>query len=114
MQQQAENLKGNLEGKAQFLSKFIRSSELTGKVEETKSTLYQSGNTVVALWEAQSLTHMFCELLSNTSISDEEKLKNFLQFQKAMQGPRSELPWRGWLQPNETSLPDSCDARHPK
>jgi hypothetical protein len=90
--QETEKLKGELEGKAQLLSRLVGKGDLKGEVETERNTVFQSADQVLAAWEANYLSYVFCaSVMSDPSLSVEQRRDAWKQFQQAMQPPKAEL-----------------------
>jgi hypothetical protein len=90
--QETEKLRGELEGKAQLLSRLIGNADLKGAVETERNTLFQSADQVLAAWQANYLSYVFCaSVMSDKSLSVEKRIDAWRQFQQAMQAPKAEL-----------------------
>jgi hypothetical protein len=88
--QETEKLKGELEGKAQMLSRLIGNADLKGAVETERNTLFQSADQVLAAWQANYLSYVFCaSVMSDKSLSVEKRIDAWRQFQQAMQPQKS-------------------------
>lgn len=90
--QETEKLKGELEGKAQLLSRLIGNADLKGAVTTERNTIYQSADQVLAAWQAAYISYVFCaSVLSDKSLSPDKRIDAWRQFQQAMQPPKAEL-----------------------
>jgi len=84
--QESEKLKGELEGKAQMLSRLVGNADLKGAVETERKTLFQSADQVLVAWQANYLSYEFCaSVMSDKSLSVEKRIDAWHQFQQAMQ-----------------------------
>jgi hypothetical protein len=83
--QEQEKIKGELEGKAQFFSRLVAGGNLKGAVEAERRTIYQAADVLQAAWEAAYLSYLFCStVMSDSSISSQEKLSAILVFRQGM------------------------------
>jgi hypothetical protein len=83
--QEDEKIKGELEGKAQFLLRLVGGGDLKGAVEAERRTIYQSADKIQAAWQAAYLSYLFCStVMSDNSISSQEKLSAILVFKQGM------------------------------
>jgi hypothetical protein len=73
--QNDESIKGNLQGKAQFLSKLVGSADLGGQIETTKKELYVQSKDYYPAQQEAYLSYLFCAIISaDTKLSTLEKL----------------------------------------
>jgi hypothetical protein len=81
--EEIENLKGELQGKAQILSRFVGDAGLSGKVENERKSIYQSADKVSAAQQDAYLSYIFCVLImDDNKLSTQEKLKAVNEFKK--------------------------------
>jgi len=87
--QKDESFKGQLQGQADFLSKFVGKAALNGEVEAARKQLYQSSDQFFAAQKDAYLSYLFCLLImGDTSLSTEQKLKALNTFKEPMTGKR--------------------------
>jgi hypothetical protein len=85
---QAEKLKGELAGKAQLLFRSLGTGEFSGTLESEKNTIYQSGDKVLAQWQAAYLGYLFCKaVVSAPNLTPEQKFQYILAFQTKIPRP---------------------------
>jgi hypothetical protein len=90
--QESEKLKGELEGKAQMLSRLVGNADLKGAVETERNTIFQSADQVLAAWQSNYLSYVFCaSVMSDKSLSVEKRIDAWREFQQAMQPPKAAL-----------------------
>jgi hypothetical protein len=83
--QEEEKIKGDLEGRAKFLSGFIGGGDLKGAVEAEHRTIYQAADAIQAAWQAAYLSYLFCStVMSDNSMSSQEKLNAIVVFRQGM------------------------------
>ena len=83
--QEYEKIKGELEGKADFLSRLIANGNLQGAVEAEHRTIYQSADAIQAAWQSAYLSYLFCStVMSDNSMSSQEKLNAIVVFRQGM------------------------------
>jgi hypothetical protein len=69
MKELSEKTKGDLEGKAQAISKFLGSADLGGKIETERKTLYQTSDSSEAVRNDRYLFYVTCILLMKDSVT---------------------------------------------
>lgn len=80
--QNAETIKGDLQGKAQFLSKYIGSADLGGRIEATKAELYAQSPEYYPAQQEAYLSYLFCSILADdTKLDTLAKLQALRDFQ---------------------------------
>ena len=91
---QSENsIKGDLEGKAQFLSSLVGKADLGGNVEATRKELYQNTDKFFAAQNDAYLAYMFCIIVTkDDSVSTADKLKALQEFRKPINSSAVEKP----------------------
>ena len=83
--QEEEKIKGDLQGKAQFLTRLLANGNFQGAVEAERKTIYQSTSGLQAAWQAAYLSYIFCStVVSDQSLSSQEKLNAILSFRQGM------------------------------
>ena len=86
--QDTEKIKGDLQGKAQLLSRFVGDASLSGKIEQEKISIYQSADTVSAAQQIAYVYYIFCSIiLPDTTLSTPDKIKALTDFQDKMREP---------------------------
>jgi hypothetical protein len=79
-----ETLKGDLEGKAQFLSKLVGDANLKGKIETARTDIFSKYPNAGAAHSDAYLEYMVCTfVLSDPKLSGQEKLRAILDFRQA-------------------------------
>jgi len=104
---EAERLKGELAGKAQLLFRSLGTGEFSGALEGEKNTIYQSGDKVLAQWQAAYLGYLFCKaVVSAPNLTAQQKFQFILAFQTKIPPPpprppndvcADDEPVAGWL-----------------
>jgi hypothetical protein len=90
---EAERLKGDLEGKAQFLLRSLGSGQFSGALEAEKNTIYQSGNSAVAQWQTAYLGYLFCKaVVSAPNLTPQQKFEYIMAFQTKIPIPPPPAP----------------------
>lgn len=110
--QEFEKFKGDLDGKAQLLSKLLGHAELKGAVEAERNTIFQSADHVLAAWQASYLSYVFCaKVMSDENLSTQIKIDAWRQFHQAMQPQKSGDIIQGHLTPAQyDSPPSACNS----
>jgi tetratricopeptide (TPR) repeat protein len=81
-------LKGDLEGKAQFLSKLVGDADLKGKIETARTDIFSKYPKAGEAHSDAYLEYMFCSfVLSDPKLSGQEKLHAILDFRQAEREP---------------------------
>lgn len=104
---EAERLKGELAGKAQLLFRSLGTGQFSGALEGEKNTIYQSGDKVLAQWQAAYLGYLFCKaVVSAPNLTPQQKFQFILAFQTNIPPPpppppndvcADDEPVAGWL-----------------
>lgn len=87
--EEADAIKGDLNGKAQALSKFLGNAELTGRIESERKTLYQTSEGSDANRKDAYLAYLFCMIIM------QDKSANMNDKLKALQTFRQPIPISG-------------------
>jgi hypothetical protein len=83
--QEDEKIKGELQGKAQFLTRMLANGNFQGAVEAERKTIYQSVTGLQAAWQAAYLTYLFCStVMSDKTLSSQQKLSAIMVFKQGM------------------------------
>jgi hypothetical protein len=78
-----EKIKGDLQGKAQALSKYIGSADLTGQIQTERQTIYRTTDQSEARRQDAYLAFMFCVLImDDKTLSTPEKIKAINEFKR--------------------------------
>jgi hypothetical protein len=78
-----ERWKGDLEGRAQALARFLGTGELSGKIETERRELYKSSDRAEAARADAYLTYLFCvTIMNDRSLSTADKLKVIQEFRR--------------------------------
>jgi hypothetical protein len=81
-------LKGDLEGKAQFLSKLVGDADLKGKIETARTDIFSKYPNAGGAHSDAYLEYMFCSfVLSDPKLSGKEKFQAILDFRQAEREP---------------------------
>jgi hypothetical protein len=100
--------KGNLEGKAEFLTRFVGTAELGGKIDSARKELYQNSDKFFAAQNDAYLAYMFCIIITkDNNLSAPEKLKALQEFKRPVNTPQQAPP----LQTREGQLIISSGPR---
>lgn len=84
-----ESVKGNLDGKADFLSKMVGKAQLYGEIETTRNQIFQDSDKYFAAQKEAYLAHMFCVFVSqDKTLPTEQKLKALSDFKNQIQKPQ--------------------------
>jgi hypothetical protein len=59
-----ENVRGQLQGQANLLSKWVGKAELAGEVETARKQIYQSSTGYFAAYKDAYLAYIFCVIIS--------------------------------------------------
>ncbi len=82
-----EDLKGEIEGKAQFLSRFLGDSELSGNLETARSDIFSKYPNADAARTNAYFLYVMCEsIFSDYSMSEEEKRDEFFHVRREILG----------------------------
>jgi hypothetical protein len=91
--QNTEKLKGDLQGKAQLLTKYLGSAELSGQIQTERQTIYQNSEQPEARRQDAYLAYMFCVLImDDRTLSTNDKIKAINEFKQPVR--KSALPER--------------------
>ncbi|MCP3380171.1 MULTISPECIES: hypothetical protein [unclassified Bradyrhizobium] len=92
--QNNEAIKGNLQGKAQLLSKYVGQAELGGQIETTKSEIYTQSQDYYPAQQEAYLSYLFCSIISaDPKFTTPEKLDALIKYKAARQKSSSnDLP----------------------
>jgi hypothetical protein len=83
--EEEEKIKGELQGKAQFLTRMLANGNFQGAVEAERKTIYQSASGLQASWQAAYLTYLFCStVMSDKALSSQQKLSAIIVFRQGM------------------------------
>jgi hypothetical protein len=78
-------LKGELDGKAKFLSSLVGDAGLKGQIEMAKTDVFSKYPNADKVHSATYLLYMFCtSVLSDAKLSSQDKLHAILEMQKAV------------------------------
>jgi hypothetical protein len=81
-------LKGDLEGKAQFLSKLVGDADLKGKIEAARTDIFSKYPKAGEAHSDAYLEYLFCSfVLSDPKLSGQEKFHAILDFRQAEREP---------------------------
>ncbi len=95
--EQSDKLKGDLAGKTQFLSRFLGSADLSGKIETERRELYKNSDGAEAARQDAMLAYMFCNVIMNDrSMSAADKINAIQEFRKPLSKPQSS--WTGQVE----------------
>jgi hypothetical protein len=85
-----QTLKGDLEGKAQFLSKLVGDANLKGQIEAARTDVFSKYPNAGQAHSDAYLEYMFCSfVLSDPKLTAQEKLAAILEFRQAEREPAS-------------------------
>jgi hypothetical protein len=87
-----ESIKGDLAGKANFLSGFVGKAELGGKIDATRKELFAKYSDANAAYMDRYLLYMFCYVLfdpKNTQ-TPQEKMQAIQEFKRQQQSTKPE------------------------
>ena len=90
----SDTTKGNIEGKAQAISKLLGSADIGGTIETERKTIYQTSDASEALRNDRYLFYVTCVLLMKDTTMP---LQNKLDAIKALRQPISTGPAKGEL-----------------
>jgi hypothetical protein len=80
-----QSLKGELEGKAKFLSGWIGDAGLKGQVETARSDVLSKYPNADRVRSDAYLSYMFCTfVLTDVKLSSEEKFRKILEFRQSL------------------------------
>lgn len=83
---ETDRIKGNLEGKAQFLSRLVGDASLAGNIENERQTIYQSSDKIFAAQQDAFLLYMFCiSVMGDKSLSTQDKITAIRQYKQPLQ-----------------------------
>jgi hypothetical protein len=83
-----QTLKGELEGRAKFLSSLVGDANLKGQVETARTDIFSKYPNAGATRSDAYLQYMFCSfVLSDPKLSAQEKLRAILEFRQATAQP---------------------------
>jgi hypothetical protein len=83
--EESEQVKGDLAGKAQALSKLVGSAEITSQIDKERRTIYQSSDKNEAALHDHYLSYQFCLLLrEDKTLSTIEKFKLLQEWRKPL------------------------------
>jgi hypothetical protein len=87
-----ESIKGELAGKANFLSSYVGKADLGGKIEATRKEIFSKYSDANAAYMDRYLAYMFCLVLFDpkNQQNPEDKIKAIQEF-KRQQQPRSSI-----------------------
>lgn len=79
----SESIKGQLQGQANLLTKYVGNAQLGGQIEAARKTLYQSSDKFFAAQKDAYLAYLFClALTQDKSLSSLDKIKAISEFSK--------------------------------
>jgi hypothetical protein len=88
--QDTESLKGDLQGKAQLLTKLLGSANLSGQIQTERETLYKNSDEPEARRQDAYLAYMFCVLImDDRTLSINEKIKAINEFKQPVRKSES-------------------------
>lgn len=70
---ESAKLKGELDGKAQFLSRLVGDVGFSGTVESERRSLYQSADKISSAQQAAYLSYMLCVIIMKDTSLDTKK-----------------------------------------
>lgn len=83
-----QTLKGDLEGKAQFLSRLVGDANLKGQIETARTDIFSKYPNAGEAHSDAYLEYMFCSfVLSDPKLTAQEKLRAILEFRQAEREP---------------------------
>jgi hypothetical protein len=83
-----QSLKGDLEGKAQFLSKLIGDANLKGQIETARTDIFSKYPNAGATRSDAYLEYMFCSfVLTDPKLTAQEKFRAIQEFRQAERQP---------------------------
>ena len=83
-----QTLKGDLEGKAQFLSKLVGDANLKGQIETARTDIFSKYPDAGRVHSDTYLEYMFCGfVLSDAKLSAQEKFRAIQEFRQAERQP---------------------------
>ncbi|MBK3660971.1 hypothetical protein JJE66_06865 [Bradyrhizobium diazoefficiens] len=84
--QNDESIKGNLQGKAQLLSKYVGQADLGGQIDAVKKEIYTQSKDYYPAQQEAYLNYLFCSIISaDTKLSTLEKLDALAKFKATRQ-----------------------------
>lgn len=79
----SESIKGQLQGQANLLTKYIGNTQLGGEIQAARKNIYQSSDKFFAAQQDAYLAYLFCLALSqDRNLSTVDKLKAISEFRK--------------------------------
>jgi hypothetical protein len=88
-----QTLKGDLEGKAQFLSKLVGDANLKGQIETARTDIFSKYPNAGAAHSDAYLEYMFCTfVLTDPKLTGQEKFRAILEFREAEREPMRHPP----------------------
>jgi hypothetical protein len=110
-------LKGDLEGKAQFLSKLVGNADLKGKIEAVRTDIFSKYPNAGEAHSDAYLEYMFCSfVLSDPKLSGKEKFQAIVDFRQAEREPVQTATTHGNQSPAVNNKGDTTinyGASHP-
>jgi hypothetical protein len=83
----SENLKGELQGQADFLSKLVGNAQLTGAVQAARTSIYQTSDQAFAAQKDAYLSYLFCVIvMSDKTLSTQARLDALIEFKRPVTG----------------------------
>jgi hypothetical protein len=111
--QDTESLKGDLQGKAQLLTKFLGSANLSGQIQTERETLYKNSDEPEARRQDAYLAYMFCVLIMDDKTqSTNEKIKAINEFKQPVR--KSQSLERSFAAPMTPCLPKELVVPRPE
>jgi hypothetical protein len=87
--QDTDKLKGDLQGKAQLLTKYLGGAELSGQIQTERATIYKNTDESEARRQDAYLAYMFCVLImDDKTLSTADKIKSINEFKRPLNAPR--------------------------
>jgi hypothetical protein len=108
--EEAEAVKGDLNGKAQALSKYLGTAELGGRIEKERKTIYQTSEGSEAVRKDAYLAYLFCMIVmgdKNASMAD--KLDALTKFRT----PAPAVPGKSSKRGDQIDFVDRLNANTP-
>jgi hypothetical protein len=88
-----QTLKGDLEGKAQFLSKLVGDASLKGQIETARTDIFSKYPNAGTARSDAYLQYMFCSfVLTDPKLSAQEKFHHILEFRQVVAQPVPSAP----------------------
>ena len=78
-----QSIKTDIAGKASLLSKYLDSGEFKGRVEASRSQIFQDAEKTTALWKDAYLSFMFCNVISESTMTPSEKIRAITEYGNA-------------------------------